>query len=443
MSPLIDMSTGKPVQAAPETFAATALRGLYRDVLKHHEARRLHGLMYGDDTEQAAYDKEYGSGSEADAHLFALLALGLNDGDAIERIARTSTRYREKWDKHRSYLGRSIQWALNVTAAEYQLRQRRLTAAVEAEAAPPTFTLRGYSDAAIHTMPDPVWLIEGLLPAGGLVEVVGRYGAGKTFLFIDWLMHVAGGMPWQGRTVQRGPCLYVYGEGHMKPRVAAWRAAHQVAADTALGVTYAPGTVNLLNDAAVDAFIEQVVSETFGPKPVVIALDTLSRMAPGDENSPEHGALVVAACERIQRATGAAVIIGHHTPWDLDRQRPKGSSKVPDCADAVFLLENTDGALKLTCQKMRDAETASVLHLKLTPVPPALVVDAGTAPATPLDQLCDALHAGPLTKKELQVRLGKSERTVDGLIKDAGPQVAVVTGTGVRGVPAKFMLIAV
>ncbi len=439
MSPLIDMKTGKPLQAAPDTFAATALRGLYRDVLKPHEARRLHGLMYGEKIEQDGYDVTYGSASEADAALFALLALGLADGEALERIARTSTRYREKWDKNRKYLARSIDWALDVTAAAYQQRQRKLTASVEEDAKSADAALRGYSDAEIQTMPDPVWLIDGMLPAGGLVEVVGRYGAGKTFLFIDWLMHVAGGMNWQGRTVQRGPCLYVYGEGHMKPRVIAWRDAHKVEDGSTVGVTYVPGSVNLLNEAAVEVFIEQVVSEAFGPKPVAIAFDTLSRMAPGDENSPEHGALVVAACERIQRATGAAVVLGHHTPWDLDRQRPKGSSKIPDCADAVFLLENTDGALKLTCQKMRDAETPGVLHLKLIPQDPALVVAKGEPKLTDLEQLCGVLRDdGPLTKAELQLRLGKSKRAVERLLTEAGTGRVITVLSTDRKQPARY-----
>ena len=406
-------------------------RHLYQDVLEDHEARRLHALQWSEAEDVCGY----GSPSEADFQLALYLAFGTRDGEQVERLMRATPRARPKWDKHKSYLARTINNALDASFERYH-RPRKGAAP---EDTPEGLTLRGYTDAQMHTMPDPVWLIDGVIPASGLVEVVGRYGAGKTFLFIDWLMHVAGGMAWQGHKVQRGPCLYMYGEGHMKPRVVAWRAAHKVEDGDTVGVTYVPGSVNLLNDAAVDAFIEQVLAEAFGPKPVLIALDTLSRMAPGDENSPEHGAQVVSACERIQRATGAAVVLGHHTPWDLDRQRPKGSSKVPDCADAVFLLENTDGALKLTCQKMRDAETPGVLHLKLSTVPPALVVDAGEAPPTPLAGLTRLLQTeGPLTKAELQLRLGKSKRAVERLLQEAGTTVTTVSGTGVGTSPAKY-----
>ena|SRR5579859_6012647 len=147
--------------------------------------------------------------------------------------------------------------------------------------------LLAFTDKTIMSMPDPTWCIADLVPAGGLVEVVGRYGAGKTFLFIDWLMHIAAGMSWQGHAATKGRCLYLYGEGHMKPRVAAWRTAHQVAPHAEVGVLYMPGTVNLLDDADVSVFLDRVGDL----RPAAIALDTLSRMAPGDENSPEYGAL--------------------------------------------------------------------------------------------------------------------------------------------------------
>jgi hypothetical protein len=86
----------------------------------------------------------------------------------------------------------------------------------------------------------------------------------------------------------------------------------------------------------------------------------------------------VAACDRIGRALKTTVVLGHHTPWDPATQRPKGSSRIPDCADAGFLLENKNGALTLTRQKMRDPEQRAPIYLKLTKQDAALVVDTGT-----------------------------------------------------------------
>jgi len=306
--------------------------------------------------------------------------------------------------------------------------------------------LRGYTDREILALPDAEWLVEGLLLLAGLILFVGRWGAGKTFLLIDLVMHIAAGLTWQGRKVRRGPVLYVYAEGAMRLRVAAWRAAHRVADEDTVGVTFVPGAVNLLDTASVAAFVSAVTTERLGPRPVLIVLETLSRMTPaGDENSPETAGLVIAACALIQRETGATVVVSHHTPWAADQQRPRGHTKLPDAADAVFLLENDGGALKLTCQKLRDGEAPAPIHLKLTPQDGALVVDRGEAPppdSTDVDELLAALGDQALTVDDLEQRLGLSERTVMRRLKDAGDAIEKVSGTGIGRRAATYRVVA-
>jgi hypothetical protein len=262
---------------------------------------------------------------------------------------------------------------------------RIVDAALEAAGRRPDSSdhLRGFSDLEIMAHADPEYLLAGLLPKGGMVELVGRYGACKTFLLLDWAMHIAAGIEWQGRRTRRGPVLYVYAEGSMRSRVAAWRSAHQVEPDDTVGVTFIPGTVNLLDAAAVAAFAADVLAGKYGATEyVLIIVETLTRMTPGgNENSPETMSLVVAAFAALQRLTGACVTVSHHTPWDMEKQRPRGHTGLPDAADAVFLLENANGALTLTCQKMRDGEAPAPIHLKATPHDGALVIDAGPTPA--------------------------------------------------------------
>jgi hypothetical protein len=302
--------------------------------------------------------------------------------------------------------------------------------------------LRGYNDREILALPNSEWLVDGLLLLAGLVLLVGRWGAGKTFLLIDLVMHVAAGLMWQGRKVRRGAVLYVYAEGSMRLRVAAWRSAHRVPPEDTLGVTFVPGTVNLLAPESVAAFVTDVMAERLGPRPVLIVLETLSRMTPaGDENSPETAGLVIAACERIQRTTGATVLLSHHTPWNPDQQRPRGHTKLPDAADAVFLLENEGGVLKLSCQKMREGEQPPPLYLKLTPHDGALVVDPAEPPppeSTDVDELLTALGGDTLTVADLAGKLGVSERTVERRLKDAGGQIVRTPGTGVGRRPSTY-----
>lgn len=311
----------------------------------------------------------------------------------------------------------------------------------EASKHPLATPLRGCSVKELLAMPDAEWTITGLLPKSALILLVGRWGAGKTFLLLDWTMHVATGMAWQGCAVQGGPVLFVFGEGQVKQRVAAWLRAHRVDASM-VPATYAPGSVNLLDDGAVTALLDQIAIGTLGPPPVMIVFETLSRMTPGgDENSPQTAGLVIAACERIQRETGAAVLLSHHTPWNPEQQRPRGHTKLPDSADAVFLLKNKAGALSLRCQKMRDHELPPPVHLKLTPLNDSLIVDRGDAPPPELsnvEQLLAALGSDELTMDVLTKRLKKSRRTIEAWLREAGDRVAKVSGTGVRGSPARY-----
>ncbi len=73
--------------------------------------------------------------------------------------------------------------------------------AATAKQARPRFTL--YSVKDLEDLPDPAWLLEGLLPEGGLAELYGKPGVGKSFLSLDWGLSVAADMPWLGRPLSQ------------------------------------------------------------------------------------------------------------------------------------------------------------------------------------------------------------------------------------------------
>ena len=340
------------------------------------------------------------SQSEADLKLALMAARHTRDPEQVKRIMETSPLARvgndrdAKWTKNRSYLDRTVATALRYeNDLQFVARELKRAGRIGTAAAKRVC----YSDRDILTLPDPEWLIDGLLLKGGLAQLVGRHGAGKSFVALDWAMHIAAGMAWQGRKVRRGRVLYVYGEGSLKGRVAAWRTAHGVAAEKALGVVFTPELVNLLEPESVGDLLSFVGDS----HPALIVLDTQSRVAPGNENESDHGSAVVDACGRIQRETDATVLLLHHTPWDLDKQRPKGSSKIPDASDSGFLLENKDGKLTLTNQKQREEEQSRPIYLKLTKLDGSLVVDADTPPPSHADRVVEALKANTLTTRDL------------------------------------------
>src|SRR5688572_10978575 len=90
------------------------------------------------------------------------------------------------------------------------------------------FTL--YTVSELIDLPTPEWLVEGVIAVGALAGLYGPSGEGKSFLALDWALCVATGQNWQGRTVRRGPVVYVAAEGgrSIGKRVTAWMDAHKV-----------------------------------------------------------------------------------------------------------------------------------------------------------------------------------------------------------------------
>ena len=81
----------------------------------------------------------------------------------------------------------------------------------------------------IESLPDPEFMIEGVLPEGALAILFGTPEVGKTFLALDLALHIALGIKWCGREVKRGNVLYLIAEGApgFKLRLAAWKAGHE------------------------------------------------------------------------------------------------------------------------------------------------------------------------------------------------------------------------
>ncbi|MER2606043.1 MAG: AAA family ATPase [Siculibacillus sp.] len=193
----------------------------------------------------------------------------------------------------------------------------------------------GDEDAA----PPLSWLVKGLLVDGGLSAIYGPPGTSKTFVALDLALHVAHGRDWFGRRVAAGAVVYVSGEGQsgMLLRMKAWRQAK--GDGTRAPFALVPSSVNLFDDdTGADILIADVKAHAAAldvPLRLVV-LDTLSRMiGSGDEDKARDINVVVQRAEKIQRETGALVLIVHHSGKDRDRGM-RGSNALLGAADAVI-----------------------------------------------------------------------------------------------------------
>lgn len=75
----------------------------------------------------------------------------------------------------------------------------------------------------------PTPLIDGLLPSRDVTVFSGPTGIGKSFMTLDWAIHLAGGMDWNGFTVEKPhTVVYVVGQGwnSFGQRIEAWEKEH-------------------------------------------------------------------------------------------------------------------------------------------------------------------------------------------------------------------------
>lgn len=222
-------------------------------------------------------------------------------------------------------------------------------------------------------LPDPEWLIEGILPLGVAAEIYGPPGSKKTFTTLDWSLHVASGISWQGRKVRSGLVVYVAAEGVLgcKARTKAWTQHNGIGPRES--ICWVREAVPLNSASAVDDFSTQV--REYADTPVLIVFDTLSRCNAGaDENSSRDMSRIVDAVDRIRDAFDCTVLLVHHSGKSGESER--GSNAVRAGVDVMMSVRpgNSD-TFTLACEKMKDAEPFDPMSFRLRQVGGSCVLE--------------------------------------------------------------------
>lgn len=201
----------------------------------------------------------------------------------------------------------------------------------------------------LREMPRPKPLIQDVLYSNMEHNVFGPQGVTKTFLVIDWALHIAYQKRWMAKRVERGRTLIICGEGGgrmLADRIDAWLAYHEVSDDKAaqdmLRITELP--VQMLDAEQVDEILD-LIGES-GPFDL-IAIDTLAaNFGPGDENTQADMSRFCDAMRRVRLTTGAGVLVVHHT-GHADKTRPQGANNLRRNIDIELRLDrdSTDETL--------------------------------------------------------------------------------------------------
>ena len=151
----------------------------------------------------------------------------------------------------------------------------------------------------------------------------------------------------------------------------------------------------MLEPAEVKAFIAAITPLA----PRLIVIDTLSRcMVGGDENSSKDMGLFVEACAEIQRATGATILIIHHTGKNGIGER--GSSVLRCACETMIELSKDESYITLSCDKMKDASEFNPCTFQLLMV--ALDNNESSCVIVPSEKVVQTLR-DPLTRNQRQL----------------------------------------
>lgn len=255
------------------------------------------------------------------------------------------------------------------------------------------------------------WLVRNVLPRRGLGVIYGSSTAGKTFWTLDIIFAVARGLSdWRGLHVTPGGVVYIAAEGvdGVRKRARAYGKHHLVPlADLPFRVI--SDTPNLMKGD------HTALAQAIGTADVIV-VDTLAAVMPGaDENSAKDVGLVLARCKQIQEATGALVILIHHSGKN-EGAGARGWSGIRAAVDVEICItrNNDDRTAEIT--KLKDGEgEGRKFPFKLQ------VVDLGRDNYGDQVTSCVVEHLDTAPAAALKRPTGKDQRLVFDVIEMHGP----------------------
>lgn len=210
------------------------------------------------------------------------------------------------------------------------------------------------------------YLVKGWIDRGAFSVVYGESNVGKTFFALDMAMHVAAGHDWHGSRVPRGDrhagrVVYVAGEGGhgIRNRIEAIRRERRHLIDEVECDGDFILMPTMLDMTGSDDALHLVTALKDGEIcPGLIVIDTLAMaFGGGDENTAKDMGVFVQNCRMIREATGAHVMIVHHSGKDSTRGA-RGSNSLRGAADTEIELSKDGQLIIATQQKQRDTGLA-------------------------------------------------------------------------------------
>lgn len=249
----------------------------------------------------------------------------------------------------------------------------------------------------IFNLPDPVFLIQDLIIEGATAFIYGTPGCGKTFIAMDMAFSLGSDevTHWFGKKINRhGPIVYISSEGttDMKFRMMAWEKEKKVQINRKR-FHFIRQPVNFMDPSHIVKLIQTIkmeVENKFGEKPVMIIIDTVSRVLPGaDENLQKDMTLYIQANDAMRLAFECSATGSHHVAKGGKALR--GSGVLEGAANCAIYVEREKPGMigTMTMTKIKEARDGWEMPFELKEVDlgfgrgslVACEVDPATTPA--------------------------------------------------------------
>lgn len=202
-------------------------------------------------------------------------------------------------------------------------------------------------------------IVRGLIRAAALVLLFGLAGIGKTWVFMDLAVCVAAALEWIGRHTAGGAVLVIdeeSGDRRIAERLERTMRGHGIAPGTDLPIFWASlEGFDFRKAEPWCAVLQDLIGQTGAGLVIVDALADV--MLGGDENSVQDTQPVFHHLRSIAEATGAAIMVVHHSN---KAGGYRGSTAIPGAVDLALQVSavSEGGPLKIETVKARDIAPA-------------------------------------------------------------------------------------
>jgi len=231
----------------------------------------------------------------------------------------------------------------------------------------PLLTLRTASDIVNNPVPAK-WLLKPYLEQDVTAVIAGDYGTFKSFLCLDWCLHIATGKTWHGDprdAIEAQPVIFISAEGRgLAKRIRAWAMHHSGETTLATMKFYAiEAAVNLSAPEWMHALVEAI--DALGVTPALVVVDTLNKNSSGVEESNSNMQTFLNTVNTdLRMRYRCAVLLVHHV-GHTNQDRARGPISLVANTDAMFMVERTGDSIALKTVRLKDSEVPPPIGLRM------------------------------------------------------------------------------